>query len=379
MSGGGAPETPFLRLDRVRLERNIARMEARCRALGVAHRPHLKTAKSADVAARIPAATRHGATVSTVREAEHFAAHGVRDLLYAVGIEPSKLARLAALVDGGTRLWLAVDHPATVAMLADAWPRLTNRPTGVLVEVDSGEHRSGLEPDDPQLVAVAAAVHASPALELGGVFTHAGHSYGARSAEAIRRIAADERDAAVAARDAMHAAGLPCGIVSVGSTPTAVHAADYAGCTEVRAGVYVFGDLFQAAMGSHGMDDLALSVVTTVIGHQPAQRRIVIDAGGLALSKDRSTAALGSVEDAGFGLVCADDGEIVTGMRVVDAYQEHGMVALPPERDVTEFPIGIRLRVLPNHACMTAAAHDRYHVVDASGALEAVWPRVNGW
>ena len=106
MSGGGAPETPFLRLDRVRLERNIARMEARCRALGVAHRPHLKTAKSADVAARIPAATRHGATVSTVREAEHFAAHGVRDLLYAVGIEPSKLARLAALVDGGTRLWL---------------------------------------------------------------------------------------------------------------------------------------------------------------------------------------------------------------------------------------------------------------------------------
>ena len=150
---------------------------------------------------------------------------------------------------------------------------------------------------------------------------------------------------------------------------------------EVRAGVYVFFDLFQAGIGSCGRDDIALAVLTTVIGNHPERGQLVVDAGALALSKDISTGALGEAGDCGYGLVAdADTGVLLDDLYVHGVSQEHGIVrSRHGSIEHAGFPIGRRLLVLPNHACLTAAAYDRYHVVGEGTAIEAVWPRVNGW
>ncbi len=371
-------ETPAVLLDVPTLHRNIAAMEGRAQRLGVALRPHLKTAKSADVADRMPSARTHGITVSTAREAEYFAAHGFVDQLYAVAIAPARLHRFAALARAGTRVRLAVDSLAT-ARLMQAAARAAVASFEVWIEIDSGEHRSGLAPDDPDLPRLAESLGASPGTHLGGVFTHGGHSYGCRDPRAIQDVAEEERAAVVHAAERLESAGWPCPARSVGSTPTAIHAAHLDGVTELRAGVYVFQDLFQAGIGSCSIDDIAASVLTTVIGHQRRHGRMLVDAGGLALSKDRSTGALGDLGDCGYGLLLpASGGSPIPGLRVSDVYQEHGVVTGPEGIDFDAFPVGTRLRVVPNHACMTCAAFDRYHAVEGD-QLAGVWPRVNGW
>lgn len=370
--------TPSLLLDRDVLAANLDRMAARATALGVALRPHLKTAKSADVAAL--AATRgpvNGFTVSTLKEAEYFFAHGHRDLLYAVTIEPGKFARAAALIRAGARLTVTCDHPAVASALARAGAELGVRfPTAI--EIDCGEHRSGLPPDDARIVAMATELHAGAGTELVGVCTHSGHSYAGRAVADHRYTAEDERAAVVYAADALRTRGLPCPMVSLGSTPVALHAGALAGITEVRAGVYMFGDLFQAGIGSCRISDIAVSVLTAVIGHRPERNTLLVDAGALALSKDLSTAKLPPSQQAGYGLVADLAGNLLPGLTVANVYQEHGLVTGSQPIDFTRFPIGSRLRILPNHSCITASAYDRYQVFSGPQWL-AEWPRISGW
>src|SRR5690606_6235830 len=189
-----------------------------------------------------------------------------------------------------------------------------------LVEVDCGENRSGVDPEGAELLDVAAALGES----LAGVITHAGHSYRVRGAAEFARIAEQERSAAVRAGERLGAAGMRVDTVSVGSTPTALFAEHLDGVIEMRAGVYMFGDLFQAAIGSCSEDDIAGSVLATVIGHRPEQGMLLVDAGALALSKDVSTAQ--TSRDSGFGLVCDIDGKPSFGRAIVTrVYQEHGI------------------------------------------------------
>ena len=369
-------DTPALLLDRVRMERNIARMQARADALKVALRPHLKTTKSVEIARR---AIREGdgITVSTLREAEYFAAAGYRDIFYAVAIAPQKLARVAAMQRDGVRVLLAVDHPSVARAVSAAGTAL-GVVFDVLVETDSGEGRSGVLADSDMLLDIASALQGGA--RLAGVFTHGGHSYSGRTDAEHAAIAEVERLSVTEAAARLRATGHACDIVSLGSTPSVRHAAHMEGVTEVRAGVYVLGDLFQAGIGGCERDDVAVSVLTTVIGNHPERDQIVVDAGSLALSKDISTSKLGPQGDVGFGLVIdADTGLPIDGMYVQTAYQEHGILKSRDGIDFAAFPIGRRLRIVPNHACLTSAAYDRYHVVTDQGRIEAVWPRVNGW
>lgn len=372
-------DTPALLVDLARVRANCDRVEMRCRDLGVRFRPHLKTAKSIDVARLLPSAFDHGITVSTVKEAEYFAGEGVSDILYAVTVPPDKLPRLAALTRGGARVRLAVDA-ADAADAMTAYVSESGAEFDVVIEIDSGEHRSGIAPDDARVVDMARGLHAADGIRFGGVYTHAGHVYECRTTEEARHVAAAERAAAVGAATRIRDAGIPCEMVSVGSTPTLIRAEHLDGVTEARAGVCVFQDLFQAGIGSCEIDDIALSVLTTVIGHQPSTGTLLVDAGGLALSKDRSTAALGPDADCGYGLVApASATDPIPGWRVADAYQEHGLVRSTSDPiDFDSYPIGTRLRVLPNHACMTAAQYDGYHVVE-SGRVVDEWARINGW
>jgi D-serine deaminase-like pyridoxal phosphate-dependent protein len=358
--------TPCLVLDHSILMRNIRVMAAALSRLNVPLRPHMKTAKSIDVARLAIAGQPGGITVSTLAEAEYFLGHGITDMLYAVGITPQKLERVCALNDAGAQIIVITDDPTMADTIA-----MQPSPPRTLIEVDSGEERGGVTPDGDLLVELAARLGSC----LSGVMTHAGHSYAGRGVREIARIAEMERGAITLAAGRLREAGYPVSIVSAGSSPTARHAENLAGVTEVRAGVYMFGDLFQSEIETHGADAIAVTVLTSVIGRRPG--RILVDAGGLALSKDRSTEA--APHDYGYGLALGIDGTRELGDAIVrKAYQEHGVVELDPAHPA-ELPIGAKLRIAPNHTCMTAAAHDRYFVVDGEQDVIAIWHRVNGW
>jgi D-serine deaminase-like pyridoxal phosphate-dependent protein len=372
-------DTPSLILDRSVLHRNVTQMTQRARALGVKLRPHMKTAKSIDVARMALHGNFGGITVSTLKEAEYFAAAGIDDIVYAVGIVPAKLPRIAALLRNGTSVTALTDRIDVARALGDRCAAL-GADLGVMIEIDTGEHRAGVAPDSRELIDLGQAIDDSPALSLRGVLTHAGHSYGCRSIDALQQVAELERAQAVHAAQRLRAAGLECPVVSVGSTPTAVHARDLEGVTELRCGVYMFGDVFQSAIQSCGGGDIAVSVLATVIGHRPDLGFALIDAGALALSKDRSTAADGLPEDIGFGLVTDEAGrERIHGVLVSRVYQEHGLLSCGGAFPFERLPVGSRVRVFPNHACLTAAMYDAYQVVDGGDAVVATWPRINGW
>jgi D-serine deaminase-like pyridoxal phosphate-dependent protein len=358
--------TPCLVLDRPILNHNIRAMASALARLGVPLRPHMKTAKCIEVARLATASQPGGITVSTVAEAEYFFSHGITDILYAVGITPQKLERVCKLNKAGAHIIVITDDP-TMASLIAAQPS----PPRTLIEIDSGEERGGVHPDSDILPELAARLRPC----LAGVMTHAGHSYAARGVREIERIAEAERGAVTRAAGRLREAGYAIDIVSAGSSPTARHAENLAGVTEIRAGVYMFGDLFQAEIETHGADAIAVTVLTSVIGRRPG--RLLVDAGGLALSKDRSTET--TPHDYGFGLALDLDGTRGLGHAIVcKAYQEHGVIELDPGRPV-DLPIGARLRIAPNHTCMTAAAHERYFVVDGEQDVVAIWHRVNGW
>lgn len=373
-----ALQTPCLLLDEARLRKNVSRMKTHLAGLGVTFRPHLKTAKSLDVA-RIAMTSPEGpAMVSTLREAEYFADGGVRDMIYGVGIAPAKLARVSAIRSRGVDLAIVLDSIEQADAVA-AHVRASGDAIPVLIEVDADGHRSGIAPSDAATLVEIGRRLTNGGAVLRGVLLHAGDSYSMNDPSALAAAAENERAAAVKAAENLRLAGLPCPVVSVGSTPTARYARNLDGVTEVRAGVFMIGDLFQAGVGSVVIDDIALTVLATVIGHQRAKGWIITDAGWMALSRDRGTAR--QKVDQGYGLVCDLAGRPYGDVIVTDANQEHGIVAIRAGSSAAlpDLPVGSRVRILPNHACATGAQHDRYHVLDAAGAVGVVWPRINGW
>jgi D-serine deaminase-like pyridoxal phosphate-dependent protein len=370
--------TPCLLLDRDRMDRNVSRLRERLDRLGVELRPHLKTAKSVDAARQVMTSPSGPATVSTLKEAEQFARAGVRDMIYAVGVSPDKIERILALRADGIDLAVTLDTVEQAQAVASASLQAGD-PIPALIEIDCDGHRSGVLPADrAKLVEIAQALEEGGSLR--GVLTHAGASYGAIGDEALRACAEIERASAVRAATLLRKAGFACPVVSVGSTPTAHFAGSLDGVTEVRAGVFVFFDLVMAGIGVCEIDDIALSVLGTVIGHQPEKGWILVDAGWMAMSRDRGTAK--QKIDQGYGLVCDIEGRPFGDLILSDANQEHGITTVRPGSDaqLPDLPIGTRVRILPNHACATGAQHEAYQVVRSdSDKIEAVWPRFGGW
>lgn len=371
-------ETPAALVDLQRLAHNIAHMQQRLNGLGVALRPHVKTSKCAPVVAAQIAAGAQGVTVSTLKEAASCFAEGITDISYAVGIAPAKLAQVLALRRQGCALKILTDNLAAAQAIAD-FGRAQGEAFEVLIEIDTDGHRSGIAPDDALLLEVGRALHDGGQV-LTGVLTHAGASYECSTPEALVAIAELERAGCVRAAQRLREAGLPCPVVSVGSTPTALSAQRLDGVTEVRAGVYVFMDLVMCNVGVCSTDDVALSVLATVIGHQLDRGWVLVDAGWMAMSRDRGTQA--QAHDYGYGQVCDADGRVLAGWTMSGANQEHGILSHEAGGagvDLVEaFPVGTLLRILPNHACATAAQFGHYHALDAAGG-EQVWPRWNHW
>jgi D-serine deaminase-like pyridoxal phosphate-dependent protein len=368
--------TPALILDKAAMQRNLDNMHARMRAHGVGLRPHLKTAKSAEVARRATSGQPGGITVSTLAEAEYFLAHGFHDILYAVGIATGRLARVVALSKAGADIKIITDNIDAVKSIADH-PSNNGEHFKVLVEVDSGEGRAGVLSDSPEFMQIARSIHYGGNMTLMGVLTHAGHSYGCKTINEIESVAEQERHIITDAAERLRTEDLPCPIVSAGSTPTAVHARNLDGVTEMRPGVFVFNDLKQLSIGACERDGLALSVLASVIGQNRHNGHILLDTGALALSKDIS--AHDEHPEVGYGEVCdADTLESIDGLVVNAVSQEHGIVPVSNPVQFDTLPIGSQVRILPNHACITAAGYSHYEVLEG-GNIIGRWDRVNGW
>ena len=361
-------DTPCLVLDRGRVAANAVRLRGHLASLGVPLRLHVKTAKCAEVAALVLDGEKAPITVSTLKEAEQFFGAGYRDILYAVGFEGGKLARAQALAARGAKLTLLVDN-------VEAAHGIRGFP--VLIEIDTDGHRAGVKPgDQAQLLAIAAALEKN-GCTAAGVLTHAGGSYNSASTGEIAAIAGQERAGAIMAAQTLRQGGHASPVVSIGSTPTATYTTGLEGVTEVRAGVFVFFDLVMAGIDVCRTDDIALSVMATVIGRRADKGWILIDAGWMAMSRDRGTAR--QRVDQGYGLVCDIDGRPIADLLVTETNQEHGIVARRGGGAAPELAVGTRLRILPNHACATGAQHDRYHVVDGGREITATWGRLSGW
>ncbi|RQT46501.1 DSD1 family PLP-dependent enzyme [Burkholderia cepacia] len=369
--------TPAALIDVGRMRHNIGRMQAHLDALGVSFRPHVKTTKCTHVADAQIAAGAQGVTVSTLKEAEQFFAHGIRDIVYAVGMVPAKLGQALALRRQGCDLKLVTDSLPAAHAIAE-FGRAHGERFEVWIEVDVDGHRSGIPPDADLLIDVGRAL-VDGGLVLGGVMAHAGSSYEYSTPEALAAIAEQERSRTVRAAERLRAAGLPCPVVSIGSTPTALAARHLDGVTEVRAGVYVMFDLVMHNIGVCDLSGIALSVLTTVIGHQEEKGWAIVDAGWMAMSRDRGTQR--QARDFGYGQVCTEHGDVLGDYVMSAANQEHGIVsrAGAPDSGIAQrFPIGTRLRILPNHACATGAQHPEYQAIGDDGSAQA-WPRFYGW
>ena len=337
----------------------------------------MKTLKSFEAARFALDDHQGGIAVATLNEAEYFAQRGLDDIQYAVCLSPDKLGHAAEILQRASRFSFFVDSLEVAERVVD-FARSRGVPLRVWLEIDSGEHRTGVDPEDPAMLEIGRAL-SDPAVRFEGVATHAGHAYRASGPQQLSKVAEQETRAVTAAAERLRVSGVRVGGVSAGSTPTAMHLPSGEGLTEIRAGVYMAGDLFQVAIGSLALEDVAVTVLATVISHTARLNQVVIDAGGLALSKDRSTAA-GPGPDMGYGLVLDVRGRhIASGLTIVDVHQEHGEIRSASTVPLELLPIGSKVRIVPNHVCMTAAMYEHYLIIDGSDSIVDIWERTNGW
>jgi D-serine deaminase-like pyridoxal phosphate-dependent protein len=361
--------TPSFLVDRSIVRRNCDAMREKARSSGVGFRPHVKTHKSVEIGRLQHGGAIGPVTVSTMAEAEQFANAGFRDITYAFPIAPEKLARAAQLARRIDRLSVLVDSEVAFRAI-ESFGEAQDVVFDVFLKVDCGYHRAGVDPADPDSARLAVALARSERVRLQGFLTHAGHSYNARDVEEIRRIAAEEAASLTRFRALLATEGLGEAMRSVGSTPTLSVVDRFTECDEVRPGNYVFFDAFQATLGSCTRADVAASVLTTVVGSYPERGALIVDAGALALSKDTSPDHLDP--SFGYGLVCDLDLNPLP-MRLVALSQEHGKVATE-----MHVPVGTKLRVLPNHSCLTAAMFDTYRIVEGGRVVDE-WRPGRGW
>ncbi len=330
------------------LEKNLSGMAERAKSLDVSLRPHVKTHKCVEVAERQRAIGATGITVSTLYEAKTFADHGFEDIVWAFPVILGRIPEAVALSERVT-FTLVIDSLEAVDALEQ-----TRRPLRVRLKVDSGYHRAGVAPRSEAALELARRLDASTTLAFDGILTHSGHAYHASPSSEVARIAEEERGIMATFAERLRSNGIEVPTVSVGSTPAMSTVGDLTGVDEARPGSYALYDYMQTVLGSCATTDCAATVIASVVSNHPDTNHCVVDAGALALSKDAGTelaprATMGEIfESYGAGSLRRD-------ARVVSVSQEHGTVSAP-------LAVGTRVRILPNHSCLTVAQFDEYYV-----------------
>jgi len=303
-----------------------------------------------------------------------FAGHGFGDFTYAVPIEPGKFAEVIDILRGGVKLNVITDDFETSRALADFSQRENVR-VSTFVKTDCGYHRCGVEPGSKESIEIPRLISDASHLDFAGILTHAGHSYHARSINEIKQIAGHERDLMTELAGRLRSEGIEVPTVSIGSTPTINHVDHLNGVDEVRPGNYIFFDAFQATLGSCSLDDCALTVLTAVTHRSFDQKKVIVDAGAIALSKDRGPVELDS--GCGYGRVLTLEGE-ETGLRVDSVSQEHGVIHVEDEEILAKLKVGKRIRILANHSCLSTAQHEHFNVLNGSEIVDQ-WKIHRGW
>lgn len=367
--------TPACLIDRSRFMANVARMQQTSLDSGLAWRPHVKTLKSLD-AARYYAPVTEPIAVSTIAEARAFANAGYEDILYAVGLSPDKYQFIDSIQSDKTALTVVIDSLASAQTLAQN--NEISQMLNVMIELDADGCRAGVDPSATELITIASTLVAAPRLCFRGLMVYAGGAYGCTSMEDIRRLASIEADKANIAKQALEQAGIACDVVSLGSTPTAMSRTSGATASEVRTGVCVTMDMTMADLGVCAVDDIAISVLTSVIGYRHDKNWLIVDAGWMAMSSDQGAHGLSK----GYGLVADIQGNVIPGLMLSSMNQEHGIVTCADNAvlpDALRAP-GTKLRIIPNHACATATNFPCYHLVDGGEYTGEKWQRLpRGW
>jgi len=369
-------KTPGLVLDIAKVKRNAAEMSRRVKEFGADLRPHIKTHKCIEVA-RIQTVGHSGAvTVSTLAEARAFAANGFTKITYAVPIEPGKFNE-AIEISRDCELSLITDDSDVPDQLNHA-AKQANVHLNLFLKVDSGYHRCGVEPANPEAIEIPRRISDAANLRFAGILTHAGHSYNCQTKTELLALAQHERDVMAEFGELLRKEVGPVPIVSIGSTPTITCVDHLEGIDEVRPGNYIFFDAFQATLGSCSFDDCALTVLASVVHRARGEgdrQKVIIDAGAIALSKDRGPVGLNP--DCGYGKVLDLAGNDLN-LTVSEMSQEHGAIMVKDENIFDRLRVGSRVRVLANHSCLTAAQHSHYNVLEGENIVDQ-WKIHTGW
>jgi D-serine deaminase-like pyridoxal phosphate-dependent protein len=353
--------TPCVLVDQVRVERNIERMQDAAEASGKRLRPHAKTHKSPDIALIQLARGAVGICCAKLGEAEVFAGHGIADIRVPYPLNPVNGDRVLALLDR-THLSFIVDHME----VARGWSRVmqdAGRAVDVLVKIDVGFHRCGVDPEKTDAADFVARVAGLPGLTVKGLLSHAGHAYGASSEAEVEAIAAREAEMLTTLRDRIAEKGVALEEISVGATPTARFSARLPGITELRPGNYVYYDRMQVGLGAATWDDCALTVLARVVS-RPADDRIILDSGSKTLTNDLVRGATG------YGVVQTDLRTPTPDQRLLieRLSEEHATVKVVG--DGCGLAPGDLVRVIPNHACVVSNLVDEAWIVNEHEALD---------
>ena len=358
--------TPQVIIDRARLQSNISRAQQLADAAGVRLRPHAKTHKSPRVAGWQIERGAIGVCCAKIGEAEVFADAGIEDIRLPYPVNPSNAPRLMALMDRA-EVSIIVDHLDVACGWSVAMHR-AGRTLDVLVKVDVGFHRCGIDPDGEPL-AFLQAIARLPGLRLRGLLSHAGHAYHAASEDDLRAIAQREAGILSRLREQAAASGIPLEEISVGATPTLRFSAGQGGVTELRPGNYVYFDRTQVALGAASLDDCALTVMATVVS-KPAADRIILDCGSKTLTNDQ---ARGITAAAGYGAVLAGIGDaprqVDETLTIERLSEEHATVRAAGG---TALEPGARVRVVPNHSCVVSNLVDVVRLVEGDRVIETI-------
>ena len=343
-------ETPALLLHLDVVERNLGRMAERAGRLGVALRPHTKTHKCVELAQRQLAHGAVGITVATLAEAEAFAKAGIADLTWAFPIDATHIPHARRIARRAT-LRVVTDDLATARALVGS-------ALHVWLKVDCGYHRAGVDPESTYALEVARELARGDGggLVFDGILSHSGHAYKTTNQTEAAQVAEEERFVMVRFAQRLRLAGIAVAGISVGSTPAMAAVQDLTGVSEARPGNYIFHDRTMVLIGCCDADDVGVTVLATVVSHQPGASHFVVDAGALALSKDTGPAHLGLPPS--FGAV-RDHPDLT----LASVSQEHGVVRGPLDALDGRFPVGERIEIVPNHSCLTVAHYDHYHVM----------------
>ena len=376
-SGGGTLidelRTPCCVVDHAVASANGAKMLARCAKLGCKLRPHVKSHKTVEGALLQTGGVRERIVVSTLAEAAFFADAGFDDILYAVPLTPDKVPQAAALSAALRKFQVMVDHEVQFdALVAHGSPDPASQARwAVCLMVDYGYHRDGVDPATAESLALCQKIAACGCARLCSLYTHGGHSYDGGVAAAGEA----ERDALLLLKGRLQAAGVDCAglTLGVGSTPTCSQPpAHLEGIDEMHPGNYIINDAMQVALGSCAPGDVAVRILTRVLGHYPATNMLLIDLGWTGASAQGS--------DEGYGYF---DGH--PELKIATLKQEAGEVesATGAPIEFSKFPIGSILQLVPFHSCASSAAHNKMHVL-RDGVVAGQWStirasRFDGW